>query len=168
MRVLTATVVASAVFLFSGCAAPSDGPLTQGNLENCSGVVLEVNYGILSAERSASCVEFEDETALAKDILAFAGFATEGTGTYGDQIVCRVNGLPSPTEAFQVEGESPHLESCADMPPAFAYWALWVKPDQDSSWAYAEEGVGTLMVERGTSLGLVFSTGGETPTPSDP
>jgi hypothetical protein len=168
MRTFSAVFVLTTVIALSGCQSPSEGQFSQGTPEDCSGVVLEVNYGVLSAERAVGCVEFTDDTALAKDILAFAGFATEGTGTYGDQIVCRVNGLPSATEAFQVEGQEPHLESCADMPPAFAYWALWVKADQGSPWAYAEEGVGTLMVEQGSSLGLVFSTGGETPTPSDP
>jgi len=168
MRPFSAGLLLSTIVVLSGCASPASGQFSQGSLEDCSGVVLEINYGLLSAERAATCVEFADDTALAKDILASAGFVTEGTGTYGDQIVCRVNGLPSATEAFEVEGEAPHLESCADMPPAFAYWALWVKADQESPWAYAEEGVGTLMMGQGTSLGLVFSTGGETPTPSDP
>ena len=101
------------------------------------------------------------------DVLRFAGITTEGTDTYGDQVVCRVNGLPSEDEAFVVEEEGPHLESCVDMPPAFAYWALWVKSDGDAEWSYAEEGVATLPLEPGMSVGLAFSTGGETPVPSD-
>jgi len=76
--------------------------------------------------------------------------------------------LPSESEPFVVDGEDPHLESCADMPPVFAYWALWVKSDADAEWAYAEEGVATLPLEPGMTVGLVFSTGGETPVPSDP
>jgi hypothetical protein len=99
--------------------------------------------------------------------LSVAGYDIEGTATYGDQVVCRVNDLPSESEPFVVEGEEPHIETCADMPPAFGYWALWVKSDLDAQWAYAEEGVGTLPVEPGQTLGLVFSTGGDTPTPTD-
>jgi len=75
--------------------------------------------------------------------------------------------LPSEDEVFVVEGEDPHLESCADMPPAFGYWALWVKSDGDGEWSYAEEGVATLTVKPGMTVGLAFSTGGETPVPSD-
>jgi hypothetical protein len=168
MRLSGLLLALSAVIVASGCSVPDDGEFRQGSIDNCSGVIVAVNFGVLAPERTSECVEFSAETAPAKDLLDFLGLSTEGTGTYGDQIVCRVNGLPSPTEAFQVEGEEPHLESCADMPPAFAYWALWVKTDQSVPWSYAEEGVGTLTLEPGTSLGLVFSTGGETPTPTDP
>jgi hypothetical protein len=51
------------------------------------------------------------------------------------------------------------------MPPAYAYWALWVKATPDADWAYAQEGIGTLEVEPGQSVGLVYTTGTETPTP---
>jgi hypothetical protein len=99
--------------------------------------------------------------------LNVAGYEIEGTATYGDQVVCRVNDAPSESDPFVVEGEEPHSETCADMPPAFGYWALWVQSEPGAEWAYAEEGVGTLPVEPGQTLGLVFSTGGETPTPTD-
>jgi hypothetical protein len=78
-----------------------------------------------------------------------------------------VNGLPSESEPFEVEGEDPYLETCADMPPAFGYWALWVKDSGQSEWAYAEEGIATLAVTPGMTVGLVFSTAGETPVPTD-
>lgn len=150
-----------------GCAVPSASGLSLGDVEDCSGVSVVVNYGVLSDDRDLLCVDLAEDTAIAKEVMAFAGYDTEGTGTYGDQVVCRVNGLPSDSEAFVVEGEEPHLETCADMPPAFAYWALWVKSAPDAEWAYAEEGVGTLELEAGQTIGVVFSTGGETPTPSD-
>jgi len=163
---LASTVLS--VVLLASCSAPSPQGFTEGDAESCTGTTVVVNYGLLSPERDTACVEFEAERALASDVLSLAGFGTEGTGTYGDQIVCRVNGLPSESEAFEVEGEDPYIESCADMPPAFAYWALWVKAPGSDEWAYAEEGVGTLMLEPGSTIGLVFSTGGDTPTPSDP
>ncbi len=156
------------VSVLAGCSAPNGQGFAEGDIDSCEGTTVVVNFGLLSADRETQCVEFEADSALAKDVLEFAGFSTEGTGTYGDQIVCRVNGLPSATEPFAVEGEDPYTESCADMPPAFGYWALWVSTDGSTEWTYAEEGVGTLMVEPGTSVGLVFSTGGETPTPTDP
>jgi len=165
-----ASLFSSAVILIalSGCATSDDSPFTQGDVDACSGVTVVVNYGILSEDRDQVCVEFQDAEALAKDVVSFAGYEITGTGTYGDKVACRVNGLPSESEPFVVEGEEPHLETCADMPAGFAYWALWVKDSDTADWDYAQEGVGTLMLEAGSDVGLVFSTGGETPVPTDP
>jgi hypothetical protein len=154
------------VAALSACATEVPG-LILGDPEDCTGVTVVVNFGLLSADRDTECVELENDSAIARDVLSVAGYEIEGTATYGDQVVCRVNDLPSESDPFVVEGEEPHSETCADMPPAFGYWALWVKPDPDAGWAYAEEGVGTLPVEPEQTLGLVFSTGGETPTPTD-
>ena len=150
----------------SACAPVDDQGFSLGNPESCSGVIVAVNYGILGAEPLEECVEFAAEEALAADVLAFAGVETVGTDTYGDQVVCRVNGFPSETEELLVPGFDPHLETCEDMPPAHAYWALWVKADSDSAWDYAMEGVGTLMVTPGSSLGLAFSAGDDIEQPS--
>jgi hypothetical protein len=165
---LSGLFLSSALLLaLSGCAVPSASGLSLGDVEDCAGITVVVNYGVLSNERDVLCVDLAEDTALAKEVMAFAGYDIEGTGTYGDQVVCRVNGLPSDSEAFTIEGEEPHLESCADMPPAFAYWALWQKSTPDAPWAYAEEGVGTLELRAGQTIGVVFSTGGDTPTPSE-
>ena len=149
-------------------ACSTDVPgLSLGDPDDCAGVTVVVNFGLLSDNRDTKCVELEGDSAIARDVLSVAGYQIEGTATYGDQVVCRVNGLPSDSEPFVVEGEEPHTETCADMPPAFGYWALWVKSDPSAQWAYAEEGVGTLPVEPRQTLGLVFSTGGATPIPTD-
>lgn len=155
------------VVSLAGCATPSSDGLSLGDVDDCAGISVVVNYGVLSADRDALCVNLSGDTAIAKDVMAFAGYDIVGTATYGDQIVCRVNGFPSESEPFVVEGEQPHLETCADMPPGFAYWALWVKTAPGEQWTYAEEGVGTLALEAGETIGVVFSTAGETPTPSD-
>lgn len=160
---LATTLLVSAL---GACSTEVPG-LSLGDAEDCAGVTVVVNFGLLSADRGTACVELENESAIARDVLSVAGYDIEGTATYGDQVVCRVNNLPSDSEPFVVEGEDPHIETCADMPPAFGYWALWVKSEPGAEWAYAEEGVGTLPVEPGQTLGLVFSTGGEIPTPSD-
>lgn len=161
-------LTASSLLLLAGCAVSSAEAFTMGDPGACDGVSVVVNYGMLSTERDVTCVEFSEEEAIAGEVLNFAGIATEGTETYGDQVVCRVNGLPSELEPFVVEGEDPYLETCADMPPAFGYWALWVKDSAESEWAYAEEGIATLPVTPGMTVGLVFSTAGETPVPTDP
>ena len=168
MRLAPFSLVGSLILVLSGCSAPSSSDLSLGDVDSCDGITVAVNYGILADDDEVSCVELAGSEAIAQDVLGFAGVTTEGTVTYGDQVVCRVNGLPSSSEAFVVEGEEPHTETCEDMPPAFAYWALWVKGDAEGSWSYAEEGVATLPLTPGMSVGLAFSTGGETPVPSDP
>ncbi len=168
MRASALALSAASLLVLASCSASPAEAFTLGDPAECEGVTVMVNYGLLSSARDLSCVEFSETDAVASDVLGFAGITTAGTETYGDQVVCRVNGLPSESEPFVVEGEDPHLETCADMPPAFAYWALWVKSDAKAEWAYAEEGVATLPLEPGMTIGLVFSTGGETPVPSDP
>lgn len=168
MRIVAPASIVLTLAVLAGCSAPNADGFSVGDPAACDGVTVVVNFGILSEDRETTCVDFDAASAPGKDVLDFAGFTTEGTTTYGDQIVCRVNGLPSDTEPFVVEGEEPYVESCADMPPGFGYWALWVTSPGSDEWAYAEEGIGTLAVEPGSSLGLVFSTGGETPTPTDP
>ncbi len=146
----------------SGCTA------AQENVAgNCDGVEVEVNFGSMTADQISSCIAFEGEEILAKDALNQAGVEIEGTLTYPDQIVCRVNGLPSATEPLEIEGQEPHLEACADMPPEFAYWALWVKADSASQWEYATEGAATLKLTRGQAVGLAFASGDQAPTPTE-
>jgi hypothetical protein len=159
-------LLATAALLLSGCAPakPVSAEAEYLIRGECNGVEVVVNFGILG-KRQATCVE-ATEPMNAKELLKEAGFLTQGTDAYGDQIVCRVNELPSPTEAFEVPGEEPYIESCKNMPPAFAYWALWVRSDAEAKWEYATEGVGTLELKPGESIGLAFSTGGATPTPN--
>lgn len=159
-------LLAVSALLLSGCAPAR--PISAGAeyliRGECNGVEVVVNFGILG-KRQSTCVE-TDGPANAKELLKEAGFVTQGTDAYGDQIVCRVNELPSPTEAFEVPGQDPYIETCKNMPPAFAYWALWVRSTGEGKWTYATEGVGTLELNPGESIGLAFSTGGATPTPN--
>lgn len=146
-----------ALTVLASCA-----PVTESG--GCVNVVID--YGILSDDLFTDCIAVSSDGVIAKELLTQSGISTEGTLTYGDQIVCRVNNLPSPDLAFEVDGQEPHTETCADMPPAFAYWALWIKEDESADWTYAEEGIGTLTLVPGQSIGLAFSTNGETPTPN--
>jgi hypothetical protein len=131
---------------------------------DCAGVTVIVDFGILSSTRIDECVEVSKETPAA-DILSQARVTLAGTDEYGDAVVCRVNDLPSVSDPVTVDGHEPFIESCASMPPEFAYWALWVKQGTPD-WGYAMVGVGDLMLKPGDSIGLVFTTGTSTPTPS--
>jgi hypothetical protein len=159
-------LLATTALLLAGCepARPISAESEYLIRGECNGIEVVVNFGILG-KRQATCVE-ASEPMNAKELLKEAGFSTQGTDAYGDQIVCRVNELPSATEAFEVPGEEPYIESCKNMPPAFAYWALWVRSSSEAKWEYATEGVGTLELQPGESIGLAFSTGGATPTPN--
>ncbi len=158
-----AALIAATSLLLAGCASTSNADTSAAG--TCDGVQVVVNYGILDGTNSSQCIEIKGSSAKAIDVVHDAGFSTEGTATYGDAIVCRVNGLPSPTEPVVVQGQAEFTESCADMPPAYAYWALWQKSSDTASWNYAQAGLGDLTIKKGESLGLVFTTGDSTPTP---
>ena len=161
MRFPLALLSASALVL-AGCSATDEAGFSADG--SCDGVTVEVNFGELG-ERIQKCVEINGTTEVAKDLLSQAGVSIEGTKEYGDAVVCRVNGFPSATEPLVLEGQEPHLESCEEFPPAYAYWALWVKNSTDDQWEYAMEGVSSLQLSKGQSIGLAFSVNGEAPTP---
>jgi hypothetical protein len=131
---------------------------------DCAGVSVIVDFGILNAMKIDECVEVSAETPAA-DILNQARVTLAGTDDYGDAVVCRVNDLPSVSNPVTVDGHAPFTESCASMPPEFAYWALWVKQG-NTDWGYAMVGISDLTLKPGDSIGLVFTTGTSTPTPS--
>ncbi|MEY4458621.1 MAG: hypothetical protein RIS25_1214 [Actinomycetota bacterium] len=133
----------------------------------CAGVEIVIDYDLLGANRVEECVAIaEGDTITASEALGELGITTEGTADYGDAVICRIDGQPSATEEFTVEGEDPYLETCATMPPAFAYWAMWISTPDAPEWAYAMEGVTTQLVGPGDALGFMFSTAGATPTPA--
>ena len=160
------------VLALSGCAATTSAPTAEPTAEasaeagaDCDGVTVTVDFGSLDAEGASECVDAASAIA-ATAALDEAGVTTEGSVEWGDAIVCRVNERPGPDETVEVAGEASFVESCQSMPPAYAYWALWVKPTAGAEWEYAQEGLGTLELEPGQSVGLVYTTGTETPTPA--
>ena len=175
LPLLTAAVLGA--LLLSGCAAGSptssvaepteiststDAPSTD---DGCAGVTVVADFGILDAPTVDVCVD-SDEAILASEAIATAGVTTEGNADYGDAVVCRVDGRPAADETVGVEGQEPFIEPCSSMSPAYAFWALWVKPAADAEWGFAMEGLATLKAEPGQSIGLVYTTGtGTDPQP---
>jgi hypothetical protein len=175
VRLGATTMVTLAMFGLAACSTGGasagvtsvDGKIlstAQPLASDCAGVTVVVEFDILDAQRIDECVEVSTETPAA-DILNQARVTLAGTDAYGDAVVCRVNDLPSVSTSVTVDGHDPFIESCASMPPEFAYWALWVKQGS-TDWGYAMEGVSDLMLKPGDSIGLVFTTGTSTPTPS--
>lgn len=175
LPLLTAAVLGA--LLLSGCAAGSPtssvaepteiststaAPSTD---DGCAGIAVVADFGILDAPTIDACVD-GDETILASEAIAAAGITTEGNADYGDAVVCRVDGRPAADETVTVEGQEPFVEPCSSMSPAYAFWALWVKPAADAEWGFAMEGLETLKAEPGQSIGLVYTTGtGTEPQP---
>ncbi|CAN5184587.1 hypothetical protein BH11ACT4_BH11ACT4_25520 [soil metagenome] len=158
------------VLALAGCAAVGQAATptpaaTAGAGTTCAddtGVSVVVDFGVLAAPSIDACVD----AGPAADALKAAGISTEGTVAYGDQVVCRVDDRPGPNETVTVAGQAPFVEACQSMPAATAYWALWVKNSRSGEWEYAQEGLGTLQVKDGQSLGLVYTAGTDSTPPS--
>lgn len=133
--------------------------------EPCDGVKVIVDSGALEQDAADKnvCVPVEGPTVASK-LLEEAQIETEGTTKYPNELVCRVNGVPAADFDIKHKGGT-YREECKDMPAAFAYWALWVKPSADGEWAYAQEGLATLKVSPGQSLELLYTVDGAPAAP---
>ncbi len=148
----------------AGCATatPESTPVPEATESGaCEQVSVVVDFGPLEEPSIGECAA----AGAATDILAEAGITTEGTVDYGDAVVCRVNDEPSADETVTIDGQS-FTESCATL-NAVAYWALWVKTAPDAEWEYAQEGVNTLQLTDGQSVGLVYTAGTDSVPPKD-
>jgi hypothetical protein len=163
-RIAPLAVVPVLLALLAACApasptldaTPTVGPSSQPTGEaGCAEVAVVVDFGVLEAPSVAACVA----PGGAIEVLAAAGVEVEGTVDYGDQVLCRVAGRPAADETVEVPGADPFVEECLSMPSANAYWALWVRDSAGAEWEYATEGVATLQLAAGQSVGLVYTSG---------
>ena len=180
LRALAAAAASVAlVFTLAACAggapepAPTETPAgetsvsitTQTACDGDEGVTLVVDATALEGGEPQERCLITEEAVTADDALILAGVETEGTEEYGDQVVCRVDGLPAEDEAIASEDGSDYFETCQAMPAAFAYWSLWVRP-ASGEWAYAQEGLPTLQLEPGDAVGLLFTLHGQPAAPT--
>jgi hypothetical protein len=166
-RTVPVLAAAALALALAGCAAPvaepTSTPIPEATADgSCEQVSVVVDFGPLDEPSVAGCAA----AGPALDVLDEAGVVTEGTADYGNAVVCRVNDLPSPDEPVEIEGEEPFTESC-DTLNSVAYWALWVKNTPDGQWEYAQEGVNTLELTDGQSVGLVYTPGTDSIPPQD-
>jgi len=171
LRTLAAASAAALLLTLAACsqtptaADPSASAPASGG--ECAGVTIVVDASVLELEDDPStqtCVE-TDTAIAASDALDEADVTTEGTVEYGDQVICRVNGVPAEDFALPADDGSDYFETCEAMPAAFAYWGLWVQPE-GGEWEFAQEGLSTLQLEPGESLALVFTLNGEPAAPT--
>jgi hypothetical protein len=177
LRTLVAASAAALLLTLAACSptptatepstpagSSAGSPATDGE---CAGVTVVVDASALELDDDPSretCIE-TDAAIAASDALEQAEVTTEGTDEYGDQVVCRVDGVPAEDFAMTAEDGSDYFETCQAMPAAFAYWSLWVQPD-GGEWEYAQEGLSTLQLEPGESIALLFSLNGEPAAPT--
>ena len=149
----------------SATAEGATSPIMTGACDDDSGVTVVVDGSALEdGDVEEWCVTTE-EPIVAADAFSIAAVRTEGTEEYGDQVVCRVNGLPAEDEAIPAEDGSDYFETCDTMPAAFAYWSLWVKP-AGGEWGYAQEGAATQELQPGDAVELLFTLNGEPAAPA--
>lgn len=155
-----------AVFALAGCTAaatPEPSPTPTATVAGpCDDVTVVVDFGVLDQPSIKACAA----AGAATDALAAAKIATVGTADYGDAVVCRVNNEPAPDETVTIPGQAPFTESCNTL-NSVAYWALWVKSSPTATWEYAQEGVATLQLTSGESVGLVYTPGSDSTPPQD-
>ena len=180
-RILSLAAIAVSALAFAGCAASAPAPadttaataaptgdaaiVTDAACVGDEGVTLVVDaQAIDGGEPSTWCVPTEGEI-IGADVLAAAGVETVGTTEYPDLIVCRVDGVPAADFELVSTDGTVVTESCESMPPAFAYWSLWVKP-AGAEWGYATEGLATQPLAPGDSLELLFQLNGEPALPA--
>ena len=145
--------------------AESTSEITTGPCEDDAGVTIVVDGSALEGSTVEEFCVTTDEAIGAADALSIAAVQTEGTEEYGDQVVCRVDGVPAEDAAIPAEDGSDYFETCASMPAAFAYWSLWQKP-AGGEWGYAQEGLSTLRLQPGDALELLFTLHGEPAAPA--
>ncbi|ALJ21470.1 hypothetical protein [Microbacterium sp. No. 7] len=172
MTRLLPLAAAAALLLSLTACSPSEAPaddtagsgVSEGACADAEGVTLSVDASAIDAAPEQWCIP-TDDTIAASDVLSLAGVTTEGTEEYGDQVVCRVDGVPAADQKLPNPEGGDYVEECAAMPAAFAYWSLWVKP-AGGEWDYAQEGLSTLDLDPGDSLELLFSLNGEPAAPA--
>lgn len=128
--------------------------------QNKECINLYVDYGVLEQAAFDKCISSTSDIK-AIDLLKNNNFTLQGTEKYGDNVVCRLNGLPTAKD-----------ETCKDMPSENAYWALLEKRRQminipfiDNGYTWAQVGVADLVLSPGDSLALVFASNGNVKFP---
>ncbi len=126
-------------------AAPAADP--QGSLCSGTGVNVVVDYQQLGGGVVQAC-DTSGDGKTASQVFADTGVKITPVASFPGA-ACRVNGKPA-------EG------GCAKMPPADAYWGLYV--DKGTSWTYAPKGADELKVADGDFVAFSWQ-GTKTSTP---
>lgn len=144
--VLTLAGVGTGAATLVESAAAAGGACPQG-----TGVTVVVDFGPLGGGVQSGC-DPDGAGEKASTVVPAAGFSL--TYVNGQAFVCRIDGLPDASQ-----------ESCQRTPPTDAYWGLFWSDGTSGKWTYSTQGVGSLEVEEGGSIGWRFQDGGDREDP---
>ncbi|TQL69533.1 hypothetical protein FB381_3443 [Nocardioides albertanoniae] len=130
-------VLAGATALFFSPALP---PAAASTADACDGVTVVVEPRALGGAPEVDCVRPEEGDTGA-DVFEKAGHRLTFV-TSMPSVVCRVD-------------ERPKAAGCAQMPPADAYWSLWVT-DESGAWSYASRNVTEIAVTSGQGVAFTW------------
>ena len=139
-----ARLVALIVALFSGLsslvllAAPAHA---EGSFCTGAGVNVAVDFKALGGGVKQTCVE-DGAGKTAADVFKEAGFDLTPVGAF-------------PGAACQVDGK-PEGVACAKMPPANAYWGLYI--GTKGKWGYAPKGANELKMADGDYVAFAWQS----------
>lgn len=156
---LIASITSLAVGIGLGLAAgtglvlPATPAGADPPLDCPAGVIVAVDFSPWSATLNSVC----DSTLPADGASALqdAGFDLTGVSGYGLQFICQID-------------DDPPDESCANTPPANAYWSLWYAEAGQSAWTYSQQGAEGLEPQPGSIEAWVFGGASGTNQPSIP
>ncbi|ROR89946.1 hypothetical protein [Nocardioides aurantiacus] len=150
---LLLVVVGLLVLLGAGPASSATGVRTadaEGSLcTDGQGVSVVVDPGSLGGAVQQDCVE-DGGGRLATDVFASAGHELTPVGEF-------------PGAACKVDGE-PADAACQSMPPADAYWGLYLATGD--AWDYAPKGADELELEDGAFVAFAWQDSSESTPPS--
>jgi len=154
-RLLPAVVATLTVTLAGWGLSASPSAASAGRCPRGTGVTVVVDYGPLGGGVVTAC-DPDGAGRSATEVMGRTGFDL----TYVNNqpgFVCRIDGKPDASQ-----------ESCANTPPADAYWGLFSSDGDPATWAYSNEGAGSLDVPEGGSIGWRFEDGGTREDPGAP
>lgn len=151
--VATAVLAPAALTAGAGClmpaAAAAGASSTAGACAGGHGVTVVVEPAALGGKPEVGC-DRDGGGRTAARIFADTGHRLTRVSSSPD-FVCRLDGRPSGA-------------SCAQVPPADAYWSLW-STDGASRWTYATLGVDGLTVPDGGAVAFTWVDGSGDGTP---
>ncbi len=127
-------------------AAPS---AAQEECEDPADIPILVDYGSLEGGQQVACAQDAAQMSALAAITG-AGLEIEGTAEFGDSVVCRVEGQPSPD-----------AESCDSMPAGDSFWGFYI--GSEGAWEFAQQGVDQQVLAEGDFIALAYGDGTAAP-----
>jgi hypothetical protein len=136
-RTALAVLALLGLVLWAPAPAHADGSVCSGD----TGVSVVVDYGDLGGDVEQACVQ-DGAGKMAADVFEEAGHELTPVGAFPGA-ACKVDDLPDDV-------------ACAKMPPANAYWGLYV--GTKGKWGYAPKGADELKMADGDFVAFAWQS----------